>query len=77
VRSAAREVVGIPPARVRAALDGEPAHVAAAIISGLPTTTAAAVLELYSPDERSAIVRRLGRRNSALVPPPEDLIRDR
>ncbi len=76
-RTTAREVVGIPPARVRAALDGEPPHVAAAIISGLPTTTAAAVLELYSADERSAIVRRLGRANAALVPPPEDLIRDR
>ncbi|MBV8298403.1 MAG: hypothetical protein JO083_02415 [Candidatus Eremiobacteraeota bacterium] len=76
-RSTAREVAGIPPARIRAALDGEPAHVAAAIISGLPTTTAAAVLELYAADERSAIVRRLGRANAALVPPPEDLIRGR
>jgi flagellar M-ring protein FliF len=76
-RGTAREVVGIPPARVRAALEGEPPHVAAAIISGLPASIAAAVLELYSADERSAIVRRLGRANSALVPPPEDLIRGR
>jgi flagellar biosynthesis/type III secretory pathway M-ring protein FliF/YscJ len=77
VRSAAREVVEIPPARVRGALDGEPPHVAAAIISALPAATATAVLELYPPDERAAIVRRLARANASLVPPPEELIRGR
>jgi flagellar M-ring protein FliF len=76
-RGAAREVASIPPARVRGALEGEPPHVAAAIISTLPTITAAAVLELYLPEERAAIVRRLARANASLVPPPEDLIRDR
>ncbi|MDB5073404.1 MAG: flagellar M-ring protein FliF [Candidatus Eremiobacteraeota bacterium] len=76
-RSTAREVVSIPPARVRGALEGEPPHVAAAIISSLPAVTATAVLELYAPDERAAIVRRLARANASLVPPPEDLIRER
>ncbi|MEA2665852.1 MAG: flagellar M-ring protein FliF [Candidatus Eremiobacteraeota bacterium] len=77
-RTAAREVAGLPPARVRGALAGEPAHVAAAVIAALPTATAAAVLELYPPDERSAIVRRLGRgTNGALVPAAEELIRAR
>jgi hypothetical protein len=76
-RNVARQVIGIPPARVRAALDGEPPHVAAAIISGLPAATAAAVLELYPPVERSAIVARLARANASLVPPPEELLRGR
>ena len=76
-RSAARDAVGIPPARMRGVLDGEPPHVAAAIISALPTATAAAVLELYPPDERAAIVRRLARANANLVPPPEELLRAR
>jgi flagellar M-ring protein FliF len=76
-RNAARGAAGIPPARVYAALDGEPAHIAAAIISALPTATAAAVLEHYPPEARAAIVRRLARANAALVPAPEELIRDR
>ncbi len=73
-RSTARAVAGIPPARVRGALDGEPPHVAAAIISALPASTAAAVLELYPADQRAAIVRRLARDNASLVPPAEELI---
>jgi hypothetical protein len=77
VRSAARDVVSVPPGRVRGALEGEPPHVAAAIISALPAVTATAVLELYAPDERAAIVRRLARANASLVPPPEELIRER
>jgi flagellar motor switch protein FliG len=78
MRSAARDVAGLPPGRVRGALVGEPPHVAAAIISALPTATAAAVLELYPAEERTAIVRRLARgANSTLVPNPEDLIRVR
>jgi flagellar M-ring protein FliF len=77
VRTTAREVVSIPPARVRGALEGEPPHVAAAIICALPAVTATAVLELYAPDERAAIVRRLARANASLVPQPEDLIRER
>jgi flagellar M-ring protein FliF len=76
-RSAARAVAGIPPARVRGALDGEPPHVAAAIISALPAATAAAVLELYPAEQRAEIVRRLARDNAALVPAPEELLRER
>ena len=73
-RNAVRGAAGIPPARVREALRDEPPHVAAAIIAGLPTAAAAAVLELYSPDERAAIVRRLARAKSSLVPAPEELV---
>ena len=62
VRNAARESAGLPPARVRGALAGEPPHVAAAVISALPAATATAVLELYPPEERAQIVRRLGAR---------------
>jgi flagellar M-ring protein FliF len=77
VRAASRDVAGIPPVRVRGALAGEPPHIAAAIISALPAATATAVLELYPPDERAAIVRRLARAASPLVPDAEELIRAR
>jgi len=77
VRATARDVVGIPATRVRGALVGEPPHIAAAIISALPTATATAVLELYPPEERAAIVRRLTRAATNLVPDAEDLIRVR
>jgi flagellar biosynthesis/type III secretory pathway M-ring protein FliF/YscJ len=77
VRSAARESTGLPPARVRGALAGEPPHVAAAVISALPAATAAAVLELYPPEERAQIVRRLARAAVDLVPHPEELLRAR
>jgi flagellar M-ring protein FliF len=77
VRSAARDVAGIPPVRVRGALAGEPPHIAAAIISALPAATATAVLELYPADERAAIVQRLARAASPLVPDPEELVRAR
>jgi flagellar biosynthesis/type III secretory pathway M-ring protein FliF/YscJ len=77
VRDAARESVGLPPARVRGALAGEPPHVAAAVISALPAATAAAVLELYPPEERAQIVRRLARAAAHLVPHPEELLRAR
>jgi flagellar M-ring protein FliF len=74
LRGAARDVAAIPPERVRGALEGEPPHVAAALISALPAATAAAVLELYAPDERAGIVRRLARANPSLLPRPEELI---
>jgi flagellar biosynthesis/type III secretory pathway M-ring protein FliF/YscJ len=77
VRTAARDVAGIPPVRVRGALAGEPPHIAAAIISALPAATATAVLELYPADERAAIVRRLARAASPLVPDAEELLRGR
>jgi flagellar M-ring protein FliF len=57
---------GIAPAGVRASLDGEPPHTAAAIISALPASTAAAVLEMYPEHERAAIVRRMHRPESPL-----------
>ncbi len=74
LRVAARDVAAIPPERVRVALEGEPPHVAAALISGLPAATAAAVLELYAPDERAGIVRRLAHANASLLPRPEELL---
>ncbi|GAC1415059.1 MAG: hypothetical protein NVSMB5_03810 [Candidatus Velthaea sp.] len=77
IRATARDVAGIPPTRVRGALAGEPAHIAAAIISALPAATATAVLELYPAEERAAIVRRLARPASPLIPSAEDLIRVR
>ena len=76
-RRAARAAAAISPEQVRAALEGEPPHVAAAIISTLPTATAAALLELYAHEERAAIVGRLGRANASLLPPAEELIRGR
>ncbi|MEO7040122.1 MAG: flagellar M-ring protein FliF C-terminal domain-containing protein [Candidatus Elarobacter sp.] len=76
-RNAAHRVAGIPPIGVRGALDGEPPHVAAAIISALPAATAAAVLELYPAEERAAIVRRLASANADLVPSVEELLRAR
>lgn len=77
VRSAAGASAGLPPARVRGALIGEPPHVAAAVISALPAATATAVLDLYPPDERAQIVRRLARAAVELVPPAEELVRSR
>jgi flagellar M-ring protein FliF len=74
LRGVVRDVATIAPERVRAKLDGEPPHVAAAVIAALPAATAAAVLELYEPDERAGIVRRLARANPSLLPRPEELI---
>ena len=76
-REAARGTAGLPPLRVRGALAGEPPHVAAAVISALPAATATAVLELYPPEERAQIVRRLSRAAVDLVPHPEELLRAR
>ena len=74
----ARErVSGIAPTHVRGALLGEPPHTAAAIISALPAATATAVLELYPPEERAAIVRRLTRSANPLLPDTEELFRAR
>ena len=73
-RRTARDVVAIPPERVRDALRGEPPHVAAAVIASLSAAAAAAVLELYDADERAAIVRRLPRANGALLPSAEEIV---
>jgi flagellar biosynthesis/type III secretory pathway M-ring protein FliF/YscJ len=61
-------VGGYSPSQVRGALAHEPPHAAAAIISALPAATAAAVLELYPQHEREAIVRRMQREHSPLIP---------
>jgi flagellar biosynthesis/type III secretory pathway M-ring protein FliF/YscJ len=73
VRATTRHITGIPPVRVRGALAGEPPHIAAAIISALPAATATAVLEMYPAEERAAIVRRLSRAASPLLPDAEEL----
>ncbi len=67
-------VAGVAPAQVRGALVNEPPHAAAAIISALPAATAAAVLELYPPHEREAIVRRMQRAHSPLVPDASEIL---
>jgi flagellar motor switch protein FliG len=67
-------VAGIAPSQVRGALVNEPPHAAAAIISALPAATAAAVLELYPPHEREAIVRRMQRARSPLVPDASEIL---
>lgn len=72
----AREAVtGFAPSHVRGALRNEPPHTAAAIISALPAATATAVLELYPPDERAAIVRRMSRASAPVVPDYETVLR--
>jgi flagellar M-ring protein FliF len=75
VERTSKSVAGYEPARVRSALAQEPPHAAAAIISALPAATAAAVLELYPPHERDAIVRRMQRYHSPLVPDAEEVVR--
>jgi flagellar M-ring protein FliF len=75
VERTSKNVAGYEPARVRSALEREPAHAAAAIISALPAATAAAVLELYPPHERDAIVRRMQRPQSPLIPDARDVVR--
>lgn len=67
-------VSGLAPVRVHGALRDEPPHAAAAIISALPAATAAAVLELYPPHERTAIIHRMSRPQSPLVPDPEAFV---
>jgi flagellar M-ring protein FliF len=75
VRRASSEVAGFAPAQVRGVLNGEPPYTAAAIISALPTATATAVLEMYSPEERAAIVRRMQRMHAPIVPDYQTLTR--
>ena len=42
-------------------IHGEPPHVAAAVISQLPTSIAVAVLDMYPEQERREITERLAR----------------
>jgi flagellar biosynthesis/type III secretory pathway M-ring protein FliF/YscJ len=69
-------VRGAAPAKIRGALIDEPAHTAAAIISALPTATAAAVLDMYPEQERSAIIRRMQRPATPLLEDVEKFIAD-
>lgn len=71
---ATQAVSGYTPAHVRSALAAEPPHTAAAIISALPAATAAAVLDLYPQHERAAIVARMGRAQSSLIPNPDEVL---
>lgn len=68
------KIPGVSAGAVRGALEGEPPHAAAAVISALPAATAAAVLAMYPEHERSAIVKRMQRTPSPLVPDIEEII---
>jgi len=72
-----RTIAGYAPARVRGALADEPPHAAAAIISALPAATAAAVLELYPPHEREAIVKRMQRAHGPVIPTADEVLAQR
>ncbi|MHB8462331.1 MAG: flagellar M-ring protein FliF C-terminal domain-containing protein [Vulcanimicrobiaceae bacterium] len=74
IAKAQHAVAGHTPARVRDALRDEPIHAAAAILSALPTATAAAVLDLYPESERRAILVRMQREQSPLIPDAEEFI---
>jgi len=75
VARSARELHQFAPAHVRGALRNEPPHTAAAIISALPAATATAVLEMYPPEERAAIVQRMQRAAAPVVPDHETVLR--
>ncbi len=75
VQRTTRAVATFAPAQVRGALKDEPPHTAAAIISALPAATATAVLDLYAPEERAAIVRRMSRAAAPVVPDYEAIAR--
>ena len=71
-RPAVAEFGGYAPTALRGALRDEPPHAAAAMMSALPASTVAAVLELYPPEERAAILRNMARTRSPLVPSAEE-----
>ncbi len=71
-RPGAREIGGYAPMQLRGALRDEPPHAAAAMMSALPASTVAAVLELYPPEERAAILRNMARTRSPLVPSADE-----
>jgi flagellar M-ring protein FliF len=68
-RNANREILshtkalepGVDIAAIWRTIHGEPAHVAAAVISQLPTSIAVAVLDMYPEQERREITERLAR----------------
>lgn len=57
---------GLAPEEIHRALCGEPPYTAATVIAGLPTPTAAAVLDLYPSDVRREIIGKLSRPRSPL-----------
>ena len=71
-RPSVDELGGYAPNALRGALRDEPPHAAAAMMSALPASTVAAVLELYPPEERAAILRNMARTRSPLVPSAEE-----
>lgn len=68
-RNANREILsrtsalesGVDVASIWRTIHGEPAHVVAAVISQLPTSTAVALLDMFSEQERREITERLAR----------------
>lgn len=64
----ARAIVtsGLAPEEIHRRLLGEPPYAAATVIAGLPTPTAAAVLEMFPSEVRREIVGTLGRPRSPL-----------
>jgi flagellar biosynthesis/type III secretory pathway M-ring protein FliF/YscJ len=63
------------PVHVHRALQREPAYTAAAVLGRLPAATAAGVLELYSSEERTAIVQRMMRQPSVYLGEWERVLR--
>ena len=55
------------PARIHAVLEGEPPHTAAALLASLPSSTTAAVLEMYDADVRREISMRLAKPLAPIV----------
>ncbi len=56
------------PVRIHAALKGEPPHTAAALLASLPSSTTAAVLEMYDDEEaRREISKRLAKPFAPIV----------
>jgi flagellar M-ring protein FliF len=74
IAKASNAARAMSPANVRGVLLHEPPHAAAAIISALPAATAAAVLDMYPEHERAAIVRRMQRPQSPLLPDTETFV---
>jgi flagellar biosynthesis/type III secretory pathway M-ring protein FliF/YscJ len=60
-------IADFEPVRIHAALRGEPAHTAAALLASLPSSTTAAVLEMYDEDVRREISARLTKTLSPIV----------
>jgi flagellar M-ring protein FliF len=60
-------IADFEPTRIHAALKGEPAHTAAALLAPLPSSTTAAVLEMYDDETRREISMRLAKPFAPIV----------